>query len=363
MRMYIKGLHTLRFLAAMMVLIYHCNGALAQVQPDLWRSYPILMKGNHAVDFFFILSGFLLTILALREIENTGSFHIRRFFKRRLLRIAPLYYLVAIMGLILFGIIYPRIIGEPFFDFPLWKGVLYYLLFLPNFVVAQWSQIGPLYSLWSIGVEEHFYLLFPFVIVPLVMKRSGGYLLSLLLVLYFAFYLAIDMDLISSSGAIKRLVTETYRLHFILLGCLTGYLIFHQRDNLLFQIIGRPAIQVITVIGLVTSLFFIPVTQDPHNIIAASLVAIVIINCARDVSILPLEFQPAVYLGMISYGIYVFHPYVSIGLRYTMDHNDSFQGLMVSHVLLFYALVALITFGTAHLSYRYFEGYFLRMKG
>ncbi|QEC41955.1 acyltransferase family protein [Pseudobacter ginsenosidimutans] len=98
---YFKGLNGLRFIAAFLVLMLHAE--LIRVKYGLFnlKDYSLFNCGHLAVEFFFVLSGFLITYLLLEEDRDTGTINIKSFYMRRVLRIWPLYYIILIIGLVL----------------------------------------------------------------------------------------------------------------------------------------------------------------------------------------------------------------------------------------------------------------------
>ena len=118
----------------------------------------ILYMGREGVDFFFTLSGFLITYLLLRERERSGRIDLKAFYMRRILRIWPLYFLVLGIGFVVLGVLVPALLGQTYFQFPnVWTGFLLFVFFLPNLAVSLYP-VGLLTPLWSIGIEEQFYL-------------------------------------------------------------------------------------------------------------------------------------------------------------------------------------------------------------
>lgn len=151
-KVYFKGLNALRFIAAFAVLIFHSSQ---------WYHYkfdtPFKMFLHNlpvAVDFFFILSGFLIIYLLLVEKEASGKIHLKDFYIRRFLRIFPLYYLI-----ILISFLFLQKQQTPV----AWDKFLY---FWGNFEMIKqnaWT-LASLNPLWSISIEEHFYLFIPFLV-------------------------------------------------------------------------------------------------------------------------------------------------------------------------------------------------------
>lgn len=116
--------------------------------------------GNLGVRVFFVISGFLITFLLLKESDRNGKISLRDFYKRRIIRIFPAFYiyLLVVAVLAVVGIV------------PLmWSDFSYAATYLINFVEKKSWAVG---HLWSLSVEEQFYLLWPPVIVLLGWRRS-----------------------------------------------------------------------------------------------------------------------------------------------------------------------------------------------
>ncbi len=358
---YLKGLTSLRFFAALLVLIFHCDDAFRQVAPEHFLQWGFLEKGLLAVDFFFILSGFLLTYLACHEFNNTGSFNLLAFYKRRILRIFPLYYLAVAIGFITIGLIYPIIYKDIFFPFEINEGLLYYIFFLPNWAAVKWLEVGPIYGLWSIGVEEQFYLLFPLLVVlPLRKHRLiTGLVLSFLL--YLVFHLSITRHYILVPEFWYRLVFETLRFHFMLWGCLLGALYYNHKS--IFETILSPYIIQIVIFFC---MFFVIIDHveawDPYYLFSCFIFSLIMILVTLEKSILKIDYPLLQYLGTISFGIYIFHPYLSVATRYLMQINPTLNNFILSFPIVFYVIVFSTTVLIAHLSYTYYESYFLKKK-
>ena len=94
---FIKGINPLRCIAALGIILYHSSIGLTEKFPDFLK---LLIKNLPVcVDFFFIISGFLIVYLLLNEKERKGNISVKNFYVRRALRILPLYYLI--LGLIM----------------------------------------------------------------------------------------------------------------------------------------------------------------------------------------------------------------------------------------------------------------------
>lgn len=158
-RPHFENLDALRFLAAFSVFIFHFFSELKALIPidDNNFTYRIITfftsKGSLGVNFFFVLSGFLITFLILFELKHKKEFNLKHFLIRRTLRIWPLYFIIILIGFVIFPLLFDQYQTE---HIP-----LNYILFLANFDEI-WhganDSINFLTSPWSVAVEEQFYL-------------------------------------------------------------------------------------------------------------------------------------------------------------------------------------------------------------
>ena len=165
-RFYQPELDGLRFYAFLGVFVYHTlpqqpafYRGLHLPLPSLWAA--VAISGASGVDLFFALSAFLITALLLRERQQTGGISLRLFYIRRILRIWPLYFLVLAVAVVLAHTV-------PGQSLP-WYYVVGYLLFVGNWInVAFGHPLSVCAPLWTVSIEEQFYLVW-----PLLMKILG----------------------------------------------------------------------------------------------------------------------------------------------------------------------------------------------
>ncbi len=154
-RYYRPELDALRFFAFLCVFVFH---RMDYVETDPVRNLWLARIGNigpFGVPVFFLLSAFLITELLLRERESTGRVHIQAFYMRRILRIWPLYFLV-FFGLAILNHFVP---GTGTNDPLAW---LAFTFFTGNWYILRHGWIaGSVDPLWSISVEEQFYIVIP----------------------------------------------------------------------------------------------------------------------------------------------------------------------------------------------------------
>lgn len=159
---YIKELDGVRGIAALMVMFFHFFQGLSTVNPFLLTVKKFAFFGQTGVSLFFVLSGFLITRILLSTKEN--SYYFSHFYLRRSLRIFPLYYLF----LVIFYFLIPLIKSAPIQGFYL---QVYYWVYLQDFSrTFGWASEGPGHF-WSLAIEEHFYLFWPFIIYYLDRKK------------------------------------------------------------------------------------------------------------------------------------------------------------------------------------------------
>ena len=158
---YLPGLDGLRAVAVIAVMIYHANHA--------WLS-----GGFLGVEVFFVISGYLITLLLIGEFERDGRINLRRFWTHRFRRLLPALF-VMLAGLAVFMTAFRRTpMGRTRGDF---AGGIFYISNWYQIIVGQAYTANeafvPLRHLWSLAVEEQFYLLWPLVMVAILVRRGG----------------------------------------------------------------------------------------------------------------------------------------------------------------------------------------------
>ncbi len=357
---YFPGLNGLRFLAAFLVLISHAYqtavkvGFIGEV-----RSTVIFDRGAAAVDFFFTLSGFLITYLLLQERAATGAISLSHFYLRRICRIWPLYFLILLTGFVLFAIVYPRVFHVTSFEFPAIRGLLLYIFFLPN-VMFAFYKVGLLSPLWSIGVEEQFYLFW----APFVRIFRDHVFRTVL-----AFTIVVGLfQIVIGSGVLNRdedmfKFLHTLRFHYMGVGALFACVLFSDPGRLLNSWITAWWFQALMLAVLLYHYTIGLPGRNPGvvDLPLAFLYAALIVN----VSLGPrrwmnLEWEPLIYLGKISYGIYMFHMALEYCLREAFQ-RAGWIGPSVALSVAYGAILLGLAILAATLSYQYVERRFLAL--
>lgn len=314
----------LRAFAVLAVLVHHAGppGLTAALEPGAW-----------GVQLFFVLSGFLITGILLRgRAEVTGgrrSGMLRAFYIRRFLRIFPLYYAVLLAVALLNG---PGVRGN------LW----WHLAYLSNYHFAwhgSWS--GPTSHLWSLAVEEQFYLLWPWFV--LFLPRRG---LPVLLAAAVAAGPLARLVLWRQTGneLVATLPTPCC-LDSLGLGGLLAWLWQEERDR---RWLGRGALA--AGVGLAVLLLGLPLGEGARLVLGRTAGALVFVWLVDRAATgfggwagRVLEFRPVVYLGTISYGLYVFQNFV---LWLAFPHTAGLER---------FAKVFVVTLGLAAVSWYCYE--------
>ncbi len=360
-RFYHPELDGLRFLAFLAVFVHHAlpvAGGSPGSLVDLWV-HGVLRGGAAGVDLFFALSAFLVTELLLRERERRGRIDVGAFYVRRTLRIWPLYY-----GFLAFCVWFePHVVGNdglrPEYAWP-------FAAFVGNWAIA-WHDALPNSSaliLWSVSMEEQFYLAWP-ILLRACRTRTRVVLLSLvLLVVANVARCVLGEAGLSASrlSAISFTRMDAFAAGALLAGCLGGGAPrFAARKRWLLFASGG-------VLIVAASVYFEvqPVVARPERMlyplrtlgVAAILVATLQpVGTARGLLATP----AVVYLGRISYGLYVFHLLVVLlvfQLPETFLYRYGFLGAAAT--VLGVSLSA--TIALAAVSYHFLERPFLSWK-
>lgn len=254
------------------------------------------LGGALGVDVFFVLSGYLITTLALREEAREGRLHLRAFFVRRMFRLLPAYYVI----LALYAILILVLGLNPERRATFVQLLPMYLLHLQE--IPFWSGAAmPFYQSWSLGVEEKFYLLWPVLGFWLLRGRARARLAVA----------AVGAVGFSSATFLDPRGVFVFFYGAILMGCVAA-IALHDRvwfDRL--RRLGHPY-----VLGAIAGLWFITHVSLYHLGVSraayAPVVALFLVGLVTSGGAFRrlLSWPPLVYVGTISYGIYLVHALV-----------------------------------------------------
>ncbi|MEO8358608.1 MAG: acyltransferase [Vicinamibacteria bacterium] len=348
----------LRFFCFLSVFFFHAfyteSKAIAQSEPYRFVRH-FFRNGDLGVSFFFVLSGFLITYLLLEEKGRFGKIHIAYFYMRRVLRIWPLYFACVGFGFLVFPLlktlagVQPQETANP----------LMYMLFLGNFDVIRngLPDAGILGVLWSVAVEEQFYLAWPLLLAAVSFGRELWILLAVL----------------AGSVAFRAVETNTFVLTFhtfgmvgdMAIGGLAAYAALNSRRFLAFVTsLSRPAIWAIYVAAAAVFSLDFRDTLGPFDRLGPALVFALIIleqNYAQASLFKMGTHSTLSRLGRWTYGMYCLHMVGNVA-AIQVARLLGFAGYL-SNVLILVPLTSLcLTIGMAGLSYEFFERPFLRFK-
>ena len=344
----LPNITALRFILASLVIIFHIPQFCQNRGFPFFNNLAIFNKGEEAVYIFFSLSGFLIIRQLYIEKSTSNSIDLWSFFLRRVLRILPLYYLVLSFGFVYYRLILPYFGIDYQNNYDLIQGIFLAYTFFPN-IFASYIPGGIIEVLWSIGIEEQFYLL----IAPLMFVLPFKHIVRFLLfftTLYFIMYFSEWMNFL-----------KNYQMLFFYFS-FSGLCSILLLNNAIKLKQSKPLLFVIFVLYFTTSIFINNLTNTFYHLFSMLLFGLVICTLVEK-PIKIMENKLLNYLGKISYGIYMYHAIMMqvagfIFLKFSI--HLKFASLY--SILFFNLLVFTITIITAHFSYKYFESYFLYLK-
>ncbi len=333
----------LRALAVIAVVLFHAEISFG----------PVVFSGGFlGVDVFFVISGFLITSLLCRELGNTGRVSIARFYDRRLRRIAP-----ALIATCLFTIVAAQFVLLPHELERFNLSLLATLGFAAN--IFFWSEIGyfsaaadqqPLLHMWSLAVEEQYYVVFPLALWACVRWLGWRVTVTLIVVSVLA------SATLHAWGAVAMRSASFYLTPFRVWELLAGALIAITGTR---QMGLPPAVR--TGLGLIgAGLVLVPmVTFDPlaaPSVFPVTLAAVagtcmIILAGPQTMVGKLLSLRPVVGLGLISYSLYLVHqPILAFARVRSLEHPS--ETLMMA--------LALLCLPLAYVSWRFVETPFRR---
>ena len=266
----------------------------------------ILVGGWTGVDLFFVLSGYLVSGLIIKEYKIYGSFNAKRFLIRRGFKIYPTYYLFIIFSFFL------ATYSKSVHNKPTIGGLIHESLFVANYFSFNNGH------LWSISVEEHFYFALSIVFLLLlkfkkIELRSFVFIYVFLLVAGIGFRLYNYINF-SDYNFERDYVKSHYRFDALFFGVLLAYLVNYQSEFIARVLAYKYRIVfiILSIALLSTNFIFerhayhiIPVTNLAFNPICFGYLMLIIIDI-KNKTFLKI-ITPLSYIGMYSYSIYLFH--------------------------------------------------------
>lgn len=331
----LPNLDGLRTIAATLVVLAHSQQfwtvAGCSFTPVAWVQAYLFEESFPAVQFFFVLSGFLITRGILADIAGTQGFSLGKFLLRRVARIWPVYYLVVSVAALLAWK------GGPLFT--MWHNNWALLLcFLENFDLMRLMKAnlvqGVIVSvLWSVSIEEQFYLVYPLLLMLIPRRCYGAFLALVVLGAATAKY--------RGMFNVFHTLSACYELS---LGCLLAWLVHGRKP-----IDPHPSLSLLPYLML-----FLPLEHPIKSVLQPILFAGIIYDQAFcDRHWLQTRFIPGLNpLGKLTYGIYSYHMIV-VMLSYQLLRYWHLQGF--PSFMLYLTVVLSLSIGLSWISYRWIE--------
>ena len=359
-----------RGLAILMVLLLHFLGNMEPTNAVERAIVGITNYGSYGVELFFVLSGFLITGI-LYDARNKPNYF-RNFYMRRVLRIFPLYY--GVLALVFFVAPLIAVLRGPSLDYLLDRQAWAWLYAVNIYIAIQgdWS-FSYLEHLWSLCIEEHFYLVWPLAVF--LMARRPRMLIGVCLAVSFGAMLARLTGSMMGLSWWTTYVLTPFRLDGLALGAFLAVMA-RQPGGLDRLVRALPLVAIVaSALLLLTFVWTRLVSRDSMELVLPVRAAViqVLLACllisalvASERSSISRFFRSRwlIFLGTYSYGLYVYHHFVSYYL--TVNHTEreltTWLGSHGAAIALQATLGAAVSGAIAYASYELFEKRFLGLK-
>ena len=309
---YLPSIDSLRALAVLAVIIYHVD-------------VNYLPGGFLGVDLFFVLSGYLISSLIIKEYKKTGSVNLYNFYIRRARRLLPAVYFMITVGLVVMVLFNEVLLRKSHLDAIfgyIYSSNWWYIFHKLDYFDSFGAQ-SPFKHLWSLAIEEQFYMIFPLLFLLVNRKKKskdGTYklnknflyvVLGLIIVSLIAHIILFDINNIS------RIYFGTDTRAFSLLVGVVGAILYpierlHAKvtlqQNMIYSVVSLVSIATLITVMIYTSEYNTWLYRGGFLLVAV-LGLIVIISSGKQHTLMSrlLSFKPVVFIGKISYSLYLWH--------------------------------------------------------
>ena len=309
---YLPSIDSLRALAVLAVIIYHVD-------------VNYLPGGFLGVDLFFVLSGYLISSLIIKEFRKTGTVNLYNFYIRRARRLLPAVYFMITVGLVVMVLFNEVLLRKSHLDAIfgyIYSSNWWYIFHKLDYFDSFGAQ-SPFKHLWSLAIEEQFYMIFPLLFLLVNRKKKskdGTYklnknflyvVLGLILVSLIAHILLFDINNIS------RIYFGTDTRAFSLLVGVVGAILYPMerlhakvtlQQNMVYSVVSLVSIATLITVMIYTSEYNTLLYRGGFLLVAI-LGLIVIISSGKQHTLMSrlLSFKPVVFIGKISYSLYLWH--------------------------------------------------------
>ena len=364
-KIYFENLDGLRFFCFLAVFFSHSfhteNELIKSSSIYQFITQELFKNGNLGVNFFFVLSGFLITYLLIAEKELNGQINLKKFWIRRALRIWPLFYFCVSFGFLAFPqlkLLFGQVPNET-------ATPIYYITFLNNFDLIKngLPDASILGVLWSIAIEEQFYFIWPIILYIFPVKNY-----------WIPFASIIVLSLISRALNDNSLYNEIHTFSCIgdmVIGAFGAWFI-SQKKSLKITIENLSSNYIILIY---LSFIFIFLFRDEFflnggyalRIFERAIISVVILLIILEQNYCKnslFKFSNLKYiskLGVISYGLYCLH-FIAILIILSLTKKLGLNTELWHIVILETSLALLLTILISKLSYKFYEYPFLKIK-
>ena len=357
---YFKELNSLRFIGFIGIFFGH---VFFSNSPEIINSklYATIFNygkilGFISIDSFFVLSSFLITWKALEEIKFTNKFQFKNFLIRRSLRIWPLYFFIVFIGFLL-----EYLKSHYFFESEKLPSIWNFVLFILNYDIIEngYNFLFFMVFMWSISVEEQFYIFWAITIKWFNKYLFGISFLIIFISLFFRIYfindsLSLNFHTASALGNFG-------------IGALTAILAFkHQyfldklkslsRNKILFIYVTIFSFFILMPV-LLENDFFIVIQRVLFSIFF-SFIILEQTYCENSI-VKVSRIKYFNFFGKISYGLYCYH---GIMITVVLQLNKLFMESLIISLVLYPLLILVSTLLVSYVSYRFYESKFLKLK-
>ena len=370
MRGHMPVLDGVRGLAILMVLVFHFVGNTLATNSVEGAIVGVTNYGSYGVELFFVLSGFLITGI-LYDAQNKPHYF-RDFYVRRLLRIFPLYY--GVLTLVFFVAPLIPLLRGPTLDYLVDRQAWAWLYAVNIYIakVGDWS-FSYLDHFWSLAIEEHFYLFWPLVVF--LLARWPRALIAVSLTIAVGAMLARLIGSLAGLSWLTTYVLTPFRLDGLALG---AFLTVMARQPKGLERLVRALPWVVTVAGGLLAVTFVwtrlvsrqglelvlPVRASLILMLLACLLVWALVAPKQSATSRFFRSRSMIFLGTYSYGLYVYHHFISYYLTTNRTELElaRWLGSHGAALALQAALGTSVSMAVAYLSYELFEKRFLRLK-
>jgi len=357
---YFKELNSLRFIGFIGIFFGH---VFFSNSPEIINSKLYATVFNYgkilgfiSIDSFFVLSSFLITWKALEEIKFTNKFQFKNFLIRRSLRIWPLYFFIVFIGFLL-----EYLKSHYFFESEKLPSIWNFVLFILNYDIIEngYNFLFFMVFMWSISVEEQFYILWAITIKWFNKYLFGISFLIIFISLFFRIYfindsLSLNFHTASALGnfGICALTAILVFKHQYFLDKLKSL----SRNKILFIYVTIFSFFILMPV-LLENDFFIVIQRVLFSIFF-SFIILEQTYCENSI-VKVSRIKYFNFFGKISYGLYCYH---GIMITVVLQLNKLFMESLIISLVLYPLLILVSTLLVSYVSYRFYESKFLKLK-